>query len=98
VESTEPSEEKYELLWVSPAAGATNALSLDELEDALDDLYAHIEPDISLERRAIGQTAVRLFGHADKVSVLAKLAESRYGVVEEETRLVVVDEFAFANW
>lgn len=98
MKSTEPSEEQYDLLWVSPAAGATSVPSLDELEEALGGLYAHIMPGISLERKARGQAAVRLFGYADKDSVLTKLDESRYTVVDEEVRPVAVEGFAFIDW
>jgi hypothetical protein len=97
MESSE-SPEKYEMLWVEPAAGVANVPSRDELEAAISDLSAHVMPGVSLERQKEGQTAVRLFQRSDKATVRATIEGLHYDIVEEATRPVALDAFIPTDW
>jgi hypothetical protein len=76
----------YTLLWVVPQADAEDVPSLEQLDQQLGPIYAHVMFGTSLERKVIGQTAIRIFGAADEATVLAKLAELKYEVAGRETR------------
>ena len=79
----------YTLLWVVPTPGAKNVPALEQLDNELGLMYARVMVGTSLERKAIGQTAIRLFEAADEPVVLQRLQELHYIVVDRETRLSV---------
>lgn len=76
----------YTLLWVMPVPDREDVPPLEQLDEDLGRLYAHVMYGTSMERKVIGHTAIRLFGAADESAVLSRLRELHYTVVGSETR------------
>lgn len=90
---------RYVLLWVVPKKDVSDDVpGLVELDDSLDPLYAQVVFGTSRERFTERQTAIRLFGAADEPSVLAKLDELHYDVVQREIRPSESKSFGFIEF
>jgi hypothetical protein len=78
----------YRLLWVRRQKAAKEILTPEQLDKQLGTIHAGVAFEISAERENLDQTAIQIFSTAKEETILAKLTELKYEVVDKEIRRI----------